>query len=117
MTFKVLNLGSKQPYFNSVYVVRVPIFSFTTVVDIYLPNFDLERLTILSQKKTEGKGTCRKMIKQNQTLVFNSFKDALNHSFIFLTEESVKSSDCFCLFLFFACLFIFSDISENSSSC
>ena len=31
MTFKVLNLRSKQPYFNSVYVVRVPIFSFTTV--------------------------------------------------------------------------------------
>ena len=31
VTFKVLNLGSKQPYFNSAYVVRVPIFSFTTV--------------------------------------------------------------------------------------
>ena len=31
MTFKVLNLGSKQPYFNSAYVVRVPIFSFATV--------------------------------------------------------------------------------------
>ena len=30
-TFKVLNLASKQPYFNSVYVVRLPIFSFTTV--------------------------------------------------------------------------------------
>ena len=26
MTFKVCNLGQKQPYFNSVYVVRVPIF-------------------------------------------------------------------------------------------
>ena len=31
MTFKVFNLGPKQPYFNSVYVVRVPIFSFKTV--------------------------------------------------------------------------------------
>ena len=31
MTFKVCNLGSKQPYFNRAYVVRVPIFSFTTV--------------------------------------------------------------------------------------
>ena len=34
MTFKVCNLGSKQPYFNSAYVVRVPIFSFTTVLNI-----------------------------------------------------------------------------------
>ena len=31
MTFKVCNLGSKHPYFNSAYVVRVPIFSFRTV--------------------------------------------------------------------------------------
>ena len=35
VTFKVLNLGSKQPYFNSAYVVRVPIFSFTTVCIIF----------------------------------------------------------------------------------
>ena len=27
-----VNLDSKQPYFNSAYVVRVPIFSFTTVL-------------------------------------------------------------------------------------
>ena len=31
MTFKVFNLGSKQSYFTSAYVVRVPIFSFMTV--------------------------------------------------------------------------------------
>ena len=31
MTFKVCNLCSKQPYFNSGYVGRVPIFSFRTV--------------------------------------------------------------------------------------
>ena len=30
-TFKVCNFGSKQPYFNSSYVVRVPIFSYRTV--------------------------------------------------------------------------------------
>ena len=32
MTFKVFNLGSKYPYFNRAYVVRVPIFSFVTVL-------------------------------------------------------------------------------------
>ena len=32
MTFKVCNLGSKQPYFNSSYVVKVPIFSFRSVI-------------------------------------------------------------------------------------
>ena len=37
MTFKVLNLGVKQPYFNSAYVVRVPIFSFTTVRPLFGP--------------------------------------------------------------------------------
>ena len=31
MTFKVCNLGFKKPYFNSAYVVSVPIFSFRTV--------------------------------------------------------------------------------------
>ena len=31
MTFKLCNLGSKQAYFISAYVVRVPIFSFMTV--------------------------------------------------------------------------------------
>ena len=31
MTFDVCNLGSKQLYFNRAYVLRVPIFSFTTV--------------------------------------------------------------------------------------
>ena len=31
MTFKVCNLGSKQPYFYSSYEVRVPIFPFRTV--------------------------------------------------------------------------------------
>ena len=36
MTFKLCNLGSKQPYFNTAYVVRVPIFSFTTVRYIFL---------------------------------------------------------------------------------
>ena len=40
MTFKVCNLGSKQPYFNSAYVVRVPIFSFTTV--LFIPNKTLK---------------------------------------------------------------------------
>ena len=32
ISFKICNLGSKQPYFNSAHVVRVPIFSFTTVI-------------------------------------------------------------------------------------
>ena len=31
MAFKVSNLGSKQPYFNNVYVVREPKFSFRKV--------------------------------------------------------------------------------------
>ena len=31
MTFKVCNLGSKQPYFNKAYVVRVYLFMVRTV--------------------------------------------------------------------------------------
>ena len=36
MDFKLCNLGSRQPYFNSAYVVRVPTFSFTTVLQLSL---------------------------------------------------------------------------------
>ena len=53
MTFKVCNLDSKQPYFNSAYVVRVPTLEFLiNVQHVYLIFIDFSFLHALIRNYT-----------------------------------------------------------------
>ena len=62
MAFKILNLGSKNPYFNRGYVVRGRIFDFGTVTSIQLTkiisndyrNLSLSLLIKISYTETES---------------------------------------------------------------
>ena len=54
MTFKVCNLGSKQPYFNRAYVVRVCTF-FVTAVHCYVNTyFHVCLIECLPKGRNEG---------------------------------------------------------------
>ena len=74
--FRVCNFGSKQPYFNSSYEVRVHIFSFRTVERIVSWGFESHELVKL-MGKSQGK-------KQSKTLSFFIIQSisVANHWFI-----------------------------------
>ena len=73
MTFKVCNLGSKYAYFNSVYVVRVPIFSFRAVLPSgWLLSGNLINIA-LCKGPLSNKTSVKKKMGENRHLMLMEF--------------------------------------------